>query len=117
MSAPTVDDALRATNSPYSAATTLRRLDLTTADATITLATGTYDLCHDGAGLVFVRMGATAATLSAQSTGDAETAGFVIPAGAVATLAIDATDAHAGVLHACTASGTATLRIVRKVLA
>ena len=113
MSAPTVDDALRATNSPYSAATTLRRLDLTAADASITLAyAGTFDLCHDGTGLVFVRPGADATALSAQASGAAELVGFVIPAGAVATVALDA-----GVLHACTASGTATLRIIRKVLA
>ena len=116
MSVP-VDSALRGTAAPYDHNTTMRSLALTTADATITLVSGVYDLCHDGTGLVFVRMGATAANLSAQATGDPEITGHVIPAGAVATLALDATDAHAGVLHAVTASGTATLRIIRKVLA
>lgn len=116
MSVP-VDSALRGTAAPYDHNTTLRSLALTTADDSITLVTGVYDLCHDGGALVFVRMGDDSADLSAQSTGDAEITGHVIPAGAVSTIAIDAADAHAGVLHACTASGTATLRIVRKVLA
>jgi hypothetical protein len=111
------DSAKRGVEQPYDANTTLRRLDLTTADGTITLATGVYDLTHDGTGLVFVRPGADSTALTAQTSGAAELTGHVIPAGAVATIALDATDAHAGVLHACTASGTATLRIIRKVLA
>lgn len=111
-----VDSALRATAQPYDASTATRSLDLTTADASLTLATGVYDLFHTAAGEVAVRLGAVATALP-PTTGGAEVAGFLIPAGAVATLALDATDAHAGVLHACTLASTGALRIVRKVFA
>ena len=107
-----IDDALRGASQPYTPATTTRTLDLTTADATITLVEGVYDLHHNAAVTVYVRLAATSADLP-PATAAAEVDGFPIPAGAVATLAIPA----GGVLHARVASSTATLSIVRKVLA
>lgn len=110
------DSAKRGVDQPYDAATTARSLSLTTGDATITLASGVYDLHHTAAGAVAVRMGAVA-TAVPPATGAAEVTGFLIPAGGVASIAIDATDDAAGVLHACTLASTGTLYLIRKVLA
>lgn len=114
MAYPT-DSAKHGVDQPYDANTATRSLALTTADATITLVSGVYDLHHTASGAVAVRMGAVA-TAVPPSTGADEVTGFLIPAGAVATIAIDATDAAAGVLHACTLASTGTLYLIRKVL-
>jgi len=105
-----VDDALRAVAQPYDHRTATRTLDLTTADATITVVEGTYELHHDAAVTVYVRHGATSADLPPAS-GIAEVTGFAIPAGTVVPCALPA-----GVLHARVASSTATLVLARKVL-
>lgn len=111
-----VDSAKHGVDQPYDALTTTRSLSLTTANATITLVSGVYDLFHTASGAVAVRMGAVA-TAVPPSTGAAEVTGFLIPAGAVASIAIDAADAAAGILHACTLASTGTMYLVRKVLA
>ena len=80
------------------------------ADAPITLVAGVYDLHHTGSGLVAVVVGATSASVPPASAA-AEVAGFLIPAGGVATVALDA-----GTLHARTLASTATLYLVRKAL-
>lgn len=105
------DDALRAVAQPYDPRTTTRTLDLTNADAEITIDEGVYDLHHTGSATVYVRHGATSADLP-PATGAAEVDGFPIPAGTVTSAALPA-----GVLHARVASSTATLSLVRKVLA
>lgn len=105
------DSALRAVAQPYDERTATRTLDLTTADADITVVEGVYELHHTAAVTVYVRMGATSADLP-PATGIAEVTGFAIPAGTVAQVALPA-----GALHARVASSTATLFLARKVLA
>lgn len=108
-------DAARAAALPYDANTGTRCRALTVSDATITLASGVYDLHHDAAVTVYVRLGETSAALPPADNA-AEVSGFPIPAGTAVTLTVDATESHAGVLHARVASSTATLSCVRKGL-
>ncbi len=99
---------------PYSSRTTLRTLDLTTADTSIDLAAGTYEVIvpASAAGLVAVCHGATTASLP-PSTGAAEVSGYVLTAGSVTVVHLDSDTT----LHARVLSGTTTLYLVRKAVA
>lgn len=108
----TPSDSLRAASQPFDASTGLRTLDLTTADATITLAEGVHELTHSGTGLAVLSTAGVTTSLP-PSTGAAESAGaFVLTAGGVATLRLDAST----VLHARLLAGTGTLYAMRKAL-
>ena len=99
---------------PYSSRTTLRTLDLTTADTSIALAAGTYEVIvpSTAAGNVYVRHGATSAALP-PSTGADEVSGYVLTPGSVSVIHLD----DATTLHARVASGTTTVSFVRKAVA
>ena len=108
----TPSDALRALDAPILAATGHRTLDLTTGDASISLAAGSYEVINGGSVLVYVHLGSV---VSVPASGAAEVAGQCpIPAGAKANVHIPGDAAVA--LHGSTASGTATIHLVRKVL-
>ena len=108
MTAPSSPDAARLGAHPLTSACGHRRLDLTTVDASITLADGVYEVLNPSTVLAYVRIGSA---VSVPSTGAAEVAGqSPVPAGGSVTLAMGAGD-----LHALTATGTATLEILRKV--
>ena len=108
----TPSDALRALDAPIVAATGHRTLDLTTGGENISLAAGSYEVINGGTVLVYVRLGSA---VSIPSSGAAEEAGQCpIPAGAKANIHIPG-DA-AVTLHGVTASATATIHLVRKVL-
>lgn len=110
MSNPT--DTARAAAQPCDASTTTRTLDLTTADASLTgLAAGVYELMHSGTGFAVVAFAAT--TSMPPSTGAAEVACVPVPPGGVVTLVV----AAGATLHARILAGTATLYVVRKVIA
>ena len=102
---------LRAVAEPYDTNTKRRALALTVADDSIDLPGDVYHLTHDGTAAVSVRIGAA---VEVPASGAAEVAGFVIPPGGLAEVMMPAGGAA---LHALIASGTATLHIVRKVLA
>jgi hypothetical protein len=108
MTAPSSPDAARLGAHPLTIACAHRRLDLTTSDTSITLVDGVYEVYNAGTVLAYVRIGSA---VIVPSTGAAEVAGQApVPAGGAVTLAMGAGD-----LHALTASGTATLEILRKV--
>lgn len=103
-------DLARASAAPVLASGGLRTLDLTTSDASIALAAGAYEAFSNGSALAVVSLTGSTASLP-PSTSAAEAAGaFVIPAGGVASFAIDAeTTVHARLLV-----GTGTLYLHRK---
>lgn len=105
-------DILRAASLPYDASTTLRTLDLTTSDATISLAAGVYDVFHDGASARAIVSLTGVTTSMPPATGAAEVTAFVVPAGSMGTFAITDTTT----LHAKASASTATLYLVRKAL-
>lgn len=104
-------DAARAAAQPCDASTTTRTLDLTTSDASLTLAAGVYEVMHSGAGFAVLALGA-ATTSMPPATGTAEVACVPVPPGGVASLALSAST----VLHARILASTATMYFVRKVL-
>lgn len=103
-------DIARAAATPYDALTGLRTLDLTTSNATISLAAGVYDAFHDGAsGRAILSLTGTTASMP-PATGAAEVTGFVCPAGSAVTFTVLDTTT----LNAKVSASTATLYLVRK---
>ena len=107
-------EAFTQSSAPYSSRTTLRTLDLTTSDATIDLAAGTYEVIvpSTAAGNVYLRHGVTSASLP-PSTGAAEVSGYPLLPGSVSVVHLD----DATTMHARVASGTTTISLVRKAVA
>jgi hypothetical protein len=100
-----------AAEQPFTAASALRTLDLTTSDATITsLAAGTWEAFNGGSAHAVASL--TGATTSMPpSTGAAEETAFMVPAGGSSSFFIAASTT----LHAKLLSGTGTLYLHRKV--
>lgn len=99
--------ATLACRAPITARCATRTLSLTTADATVDLPAGGYELVLDAASAAVIGQGVT----TAAKPDATETEGVsVIPAGGSAEHALDA----ATTLHARVLSGTGTLYIVRK---
>ncbi len=109
---PIANDPLvqRAVSQPYDLNTTRCSLALTTSDNSVDLPGDVYELTHDGAAAVSVRIGGA---VEVPAPGDPAVAGFVIPPGGLAPVVLPA---GTTALHALIESGTATLHIVRKVL-
>jgi hypothetical protein len=108
MTAPAPSDAARLDDHPITANSGHRRLTVSTSPASITLVAGVYEVYNSGTVLAYVRIGSV---VSIPSSGDPEVSGQApVPAGGAITLSMDAGD-----LHGLTASGSATLEIVRKV--
>ena len=107
-------EAFTQSAAPLSSRTTVRTLDLTTTDTSITLAAGTYEITvpATAAGEVALREGAATTSLP-PSTGAAEVSGALIPPGATVVWHIDADVA----MHARVLSGTTTIRLHRKAVA
>lgn len=106
----TPSDLARASAAPVLATGGLRTLDLTTTDASITLAPGAYEAFNSGTAHAVACLGATTASLP-PSTGAAEAAAaFMVPAGGASSFAILAET----VLHAKLLSSTGTLYLHRK---
>ena len=108
MTAPS--DLARASAAPVLATGGLRTLDLTTSDASITLAEGAYEALNGGTSHAVACLGATTASLPPSTGADEAAAAFMVPAGGAATFAIDTET----VLHAKLLSGTGTLYLHRK---
>ena len=103
--------AERAMALPYGSDTEHRRQDASTTPANITLAGGFWDVYNPGSVAVYVRHGAAVSVPA--SGGDAVAGQIVVPPNAVATFKVDGASAA---VHVLTASGTATLELMRKPL-
>lgn len=103
---------LRAAAHPFDALTALRTLDLTTSNATISLAAGVWEVfLPSTAAIAVASLTGTTASMP-PATGAAEVTGFVLAPGGVMTIAL----AVATTLNARVTSGTATLYLHRKAL-
>lgn len=106
-------DHYSAASHPFDAATTAFSLDTSTTNASITLTEGVYEITNASSAELYVRVGATTASVMPPSSG--VTTGVVgawsIPAGASFTAVLPA-----GALHARIASGTGALRIHQKAV-
>lgn len=103
---------LRAASHPFDALTGLRTLDLTTSDATISLAAGVYEAFLPSAAALAVASLTGVTTAMPPATGVAEVTGFMLPPGAVVTFVLATTTT----LHARITSATGTLYLHRKAL-
>ena len=104
----TASDLFRAADAPLIASGGHRTLDASTSPASIALAAGVHEVFNAGSVLAFVRLGAA---VSVPISGATEvSAQGVVPAGGALTIALP----EAATVHALTATGSATLHIVRK---
>jgi hypothetical protein len=104
-------NALVAAEQPFDAATELRTLDLTTSNATISLAAGVWEVFNGGTAHAVASTTGTTASMP-PSTGAAAVTAFMVPAGGAATFHLGTTTT----LNAKLLSGTGTLYLHRKVL-
>lgn len=112
MSSLSPSDLIRASQSPVLASGGLRTLDVSTTDASIELAAGTYEVLSGASAHAVASLTGSTASLP-PSTGAAEATGaFMVPAGGAVTVAIDT----ATTLHAKLLSGTGTLYLHRKAV-
>lgn len=103
-------DVFQRVEAPVNSASTLRTLDLTTANATIALVEGVYEIVNSGSVYAVASLTGTTAAMP-PATGAAEVTAFMLPP----STSVQVRVALAGeTLNARTLSSTATLYLMRK---
>lgn len=102
--------ALIAAEQPFDAATALQTLDLTTTNATLSLAAGVWEAFNAGSAHAVASLTGTTASMP-PSTGAAAVTAFMIPAGGSSSFFVASTTT----INAKLLSGTGTLYLHRKV--